>query len=83
MKSLKRTTAAVAIALLIAASVNCVNEHRSKNIGQRAGPVLIEFEIRQDLDLIKHSLFGEPPQFSIWLENAQCHRLQPFFVMCR
>lgn len=83
MKSLKRTTAAVAIALLIAASVNCVNEHRSKNIGQRAGPVLIEFEIRQDLDLIKHSLFGEPPQFAIWLEDAVSGRLQTVFVTYR
>ena len=70
MKSCKRETLAVVIALLLAASVNCVDEHQVKNAGQGAGPVLIEFEICQDLDLIKYSLFGEPPQFAIWLEDA-------------
>lgn len=83
MKSCKRTTAAVVIALLLAASVNCVDEHRVKNAGQGAGPVLIEFEIGQDMGLIRQSLFGEPPQFAIWLEDAQSHRLQTVFVTYR
>jgi len=83
MKSCKRTTAAVVIALLLAASVNCVDEHRVKNAGQGAGPVLIEFDIRQDMGLIRQSLFGEPPQFAIWLEDAQSHRLQTVFVTYR
>ena len=83
MKSCTRITAVVAIALLLAASVNCVDEHRVKNVGQRAGPVLIDFEIRQDMDLIRLSLFGEPPQFAIWLEDAESHRLQTVFVTYR
>ena len=60
-----------------------MDEHRVKNAGQGAGPVLIEFEIRQDLDLIKHSLFGEPPQFAIWLEDAVSGLLQTVFVTYR
>lgn len=83
MKSCKRETLAVVIALLLAASVNCVDEHQVKNAGQGAGPVLIEFEICQDLDLIKYSLFGEPPQFAIWLEDATTGRLQTVFVTYR
>jgi hypothetical protein len=47
------------------------------------GPVLIEFNIRQDTDLIRRSLFGEPPQFAIWLENPVNHRLQTVFVTRR
>jgi len=83
MKSWKRTTTSVVIALLLAASVNCVDEHRVKNVGQRARPVLIEFEIHQDMDLIRQSLFGEPPQFAIWLEDAASGRLQTVFVTYR
>lgn len=83
MKSRTRTTGAVAIALLLAASVNCVNEQHGKNISPKTNTVLIDFEIRQDMDLIRLSLFGEPPQFAIWLEDAESGRLQTVFVTYR
>jgi hypothetical protein len=83
MKSHKRTTVAVAIALLLAASVNCVNEQHGKNISPKTNTVLIEFDISQDMDLIRLSLFGEPPQFAIWLEDTENHRLQTVFVTYR
>jgi len=44
---------------------------------------LIEFDIHQDKDLILLSVFGEPPQFAIWLEEAESHRLQTVFVTYR
>ena len=47
------------------------------------GPTFIEFEIHQDKDLILLSLFGEPPQFAIWLEDPLSHRLQTVFVTYR
>ena len=47
------------------------------------GPTLIEFNIRQDMDLIRHSLFGEPPQFAIWLEDPVTHGLRTVFVTYR
>ncbi len=83
MKSCKRTTAAMVIALLLAASVNCANEQHGKNISPKTNTVLIEFKIRQDMDLIRQSLFGEPPQFAIWLEEQGTGRLQTVFVTYR
>ncbi|MHC4457472.1 MAG: hypothetical protein ACYS0I_10345 [Planctomycetota bacterium] len=50
---------------------------------QPRGPVLIEFEIHQDKDLILLSIFGEPPQFAIWLEDPATNRLQTVFVTYR
>jgi hypothetical protein len=50
---------------------------------QPRGPVLIEFEIHQDKDLILLSIFGEPPQFAIWLEDPATHQLQTVFVTYR
>lgn len=83
MKSRRWTTTAVVAALLLAASVNCVNE-QGGNAGSQVGEMVsIEFDIRQDMDLIRRSLFGEPPQFAIWLEDAQSHRLQTVFVTYR
>jgi len=76
-------TASVTIALLLAASSNCVDDRQVKKEGQGTGPVLIEFEIHQDMGLIRQSLFGEPPQFAIWLEDAASHRLQTVFVTYR
>jgi hypothetical protein len=83
MKSCKLITAAAAIALLLAALVNCVNEQHGRSILEKTDTVLVEFQIRQDMDLIKHSLFGEPPQFAIWLEDAVTGRLQTVFVTYR
>lgn len=83
MKSCKLITAAVVIALLVAVSVNCVNEQHGKNISPKSDSVLIEFDIRQDMDLIRLSLFGGPPQFAIWLEDAASGRLQTVFVTYR
>jgi hypothetical protein len=83
MKPCKRETLAVVIALLLATSVNCVNKQHGKNISPKTNTVLIEFEIRQDMDLIRLSLFGGPPQFAIWLEDVESHRLQTVFVTYR
>ncbi|MHC4721453.1 MAG: hypothetical protein ACYS6I_01965 [Planctomycetota bacterium] len=83
MKSCRRTIASVAIALLVAASINCVNEQHGKNISPKSDSVLIEFDIRQDMDLIRLSLFGGPPQFAIWLEEPVSGRLQTVFVTHR
>jgi hypothetical protein len=83
MKKFRRLVAYLVAANLLFASVNCVDERRVKNDGQKAEPVLIEFEIYQAIDLIRQSLFGEPPQFAIWLEDAQSHRFQTVFVTYR
>lgn len=69
------------IALLVPAlSIGALTAHI---ILRTRGPTLIEFDIHQDKDLILLSVFGEPPQFAIWLEEAVNHRLQTVFVTYR
>lgn len=69
------------IALLVPAlSIGALTAHI---ILRTRGATLIEFDIHQDKDLILLSVFGEPPQFAIWLEEAVSHRLQTVFVTYR
>ena len=77
MKLLRWTiVAALVLALVIVALT-------AYSILKTRGPTLIEFEIHQDKDLILLSVFGEPPQFAIWLEEPVSHRLQTVFVTYR
>ena len=50
---------------------------------QTGSSTLIEFTIQQDMNLIRQSLFGEPPQFAIWLEDPKTQRLKTVFVTYR
>lgn len=68
--------AALLPALAIGALTAC-------SILRTRGPTLIEFDIHQDKNLILLSIFGEPPQFAIWLEDPVSHRLQTVFVTYR
>jgi hypothetical protein len=43
----------------------------------------LEFRITQDLDIIKHSLFAEPPQFAIWLEDPDTGKYKTVYVTRR
>lgn len=47
------------------------------------GRTQIQFEIRQNKEIIHLSTFAEPPQFAIWLENAKTHKLKTVFVTSR
>jgi len=50
----------------------------------KSDKVLLQFDIKQDLELIKKtSNFNEPPQFAIWLEDPESHKLQTVFVTYR
>ncbi len=55
----------------------------SEVLPQAGSSVSIEFTIQQDLNLIRQSLFGEPPQFAIWLEDPQTQQLKTVFVTYR
>lgn len=43
----------------------------------------IQFDIRQNLDIIALSTYAEPPQFAIWIENTRTHELKTVFVTYR
>ncbi len=43
----------------------------------------IQFDIRQNLDIIALSTYAEPPQFAIWIENIRTHELKTVFVTHR
>lgn len=43
----------------------------------------IQFDIRQNLEIISLSTYAEPPQFAIWIENAKTHELKNVFVTHR
>lgn len=47
------------------------------------GPVYLEFEILQDPNTILLSMYGEPPQFAIWLEDPISGRYKTLFVTYR
>lgn len=47
------------------------------------GRVQIEFDIYQNKDLIYLSVFAEPPQFAIWLEEPETGKQQTVFVTHR
>jgi len=50
---------------------------------QTGSSTWIEFTIQQDMNLIRQSLFGEPLQFAIWLEDQKTERLKTVFVTYR
>jgi hypothetical protein len=50
---------------------------------QKKLKVVLEFSIRQDMQLIRESIFGEPPQFAIWLEDLETNKLKTVFVTYR
>lgn len=45
--------------------------------------VAIEFRIRQNMELILFSDYGEPPQFAVWLEDPAKRRFRTVFVTRR
>ena len=45
--------------------------------------IVMQFDIRQNKELIHLSTFAEPPQFAIWLENPSNNRCQTVFVTRR
>lgn len=47
------------------------------------GRTQLEFDIRQDQELILFSVYAEPPQFAIWLENPETGQLKTVFVTYR
>jgi len=73
----------MALALLTAGSANQVGEPVAEGVSETTDPVVIEFHIRQNIRLIRQSLYGEPPQFAIWIEDTESHRLRTVFVTYR
>jgi len=55
----------------------------SEILPQTGSSTSIEFTIQQDMNLIHQSLFGEPPQFAIWLEDPKTQQLKTVFVTYR
>lgn len=47
------------------------------------GKTAIQVDIRQNMDIIHLSTFGEPPQFAIWLEEPETGDLKTIFVTHR
>jgi hypothetical protein len=45
--------------------------------------VQIQFDVRQNLDIIALSTYAEPPQFAIWIENIETNLLKTVFVTHR
>ena len=70
-------------ALFIAVFPGCEKTPRENQPTVNEGPVFIRFDIEQDLEIISLSLFGEPPQLAIWLEDPVTARLQTVFVTYR
>ena len=52
----------------------------TKDAIEPAGKTYITFDICQNLDVIRHSMIGAPPQFAIWLEDPDTRRLRTVFV---
>jgi hypothetical protein len=52
-------------------------------IARTWGKAVIQVDIRQNMDIIHLSTFGEPPQFAIWLEDPATQDLVTVFVTHR
>ena len=50
---------------------------------QTKGRTQIQFDIHMNKELIHLSTYSEPPQFAIWLENADNHKLMTVFITRR
>ena len=48
-----------------------------------AGKIFLEFDVRQDMELISLATFSEPPQLAIWLEDPQTHKLKTIYASYR
>lgn len=85
MKLPKCTIIAVLVlaVLLVIVSACQIIRRRAEVISRPAGPVLIEFDIRQDMELPLLTPFSEPAQFAIWLQEPVSGRLQTVFVTYR
>lgn len=70
------TLAIITVALLLLIVIGAV-------ICRTAGRTLIRIDIHQNKELILLTNFAEPPQFAIWLENAETHQLKTVFVTSR
>jgi len=46
-------------------------------------PVKLVFQISQNAEIYEQSIFGEPPQLAIWLEDAQTGNIQSVYVTRR
>ena len=42
--------------------------------------VILEFKIHQEQSIYKESIYGEPPQFAIWLEDVNTRKIQTVVV---
>ncbi len=47
------------------------------------GRTVIQFDIKQNKELIHLSAFAEPPQFAIWIEDPETGKMQTVFVTHR
>ena len=69
--------------LLIIILVARIKRSCGEVVSPASGRTLIEFDIRQDIELSLLTAFAEPAQFAIWLEEPVSHRLQTVFVTYR
>ncbi len=58
-------------------------ETRQVPAQQAAEWAVLEFDIHQDMNLISLATFSEPPQFAVWLEQPQTHRLKTIVATYR
>ena len=70
-------------ALLIIVPACRIEKKQAEPVSKSDCPVLIEFDIRQDMELPYLTPFSEPAQFAIWLEDPVSGRLQTIFVTYR
>ncbi|MHC4395339.1 MAG: hypothetical protein ACYS1A_06750 [Planctomycetota bacterium] len=73
----------VSAVLLVIVPACRIKKELTEVVSQSTGPVLIEFDIRQDMELPLRTPFNEPAQFAIWLEEPVSGRLQTIFVTYR
>jgi len=73
----RRTVVLVLAALALLAVVIAWNAFRPR------GPVLLEFCIRQNVEMARLSEFGECAQFAIWLEDPASHSFRTVVVTRR
>ncbi len=45
--------------------------------------LFIVIDVHQNFEIIDDTVFGEPPQFAVWLEDAKTHEVKTIFVTYR